>query len=98
MFRGTTPTLILKVPIDTSLISKVYITFKQKGRTRLEKELKDCTCEENQLVVPLTQADTLLLDASECELQLRTKLSTQQVFASKPKKISISDIFKDGEI
>lgn len=99
MTRGTTPTLVFKVPFNTDLLDKVYITFAQREKVILNKELSDCECDENILSVHLTQEDTLLFNKTyELQIQVRAKLADGNALVSKLIKKHVSDILKDGVI
>jgi hypothetical protein len=62
MMRGTTPTHVFNVTIDTSLLSKVRIVYAQANKVILAKENPDVKIEENIISVRLTQEETLLFD------------------------------------
>lgn len=42
MFKGTTPTHAFQVPIDSSMIKEVKITYSQRDEEVLVKRTKDC--------------------------------------------------------
>lgn len=97
MIRGTTPTIILKLPMKMQF-DTLYVTFQQKEKTVFEKNISDILVEDNQIIVSLTQADTLLLDSKEIVyIQLRGKVGNK-AYASKIIQTLVSDILKDGEI
>lgn len=61
MIRGTTPVVTLKLPMEIDF-DTLYITFKQ-GDTVLEKTLDDVEIDGLDIVVPLTQTETLSFDS-----------------------------------
>lgn len=97
--RGTTPTLEFTIPFDTSLLSEAWVTLSQNDEIVIDKQLKDCSCDEKKLTVDLTQAETLQLDCdSKTEIQLRVKLSTGKALASAVIVVDTERIIKDGVI
>lgn len=99
MFRGTTPTIEIEFDFDTSLIDCLYITFVQKQTKVFEKCISDCSCSGNIAKLILTQTETLKLQGNgTAYFQVRCKLIDGTVFADKPRKFEVEDIFKEGEI
>lgn len=97
MIRGTTPVIVLNLPMEMQF-DTLYVTFQQKKKTVFEKTLSDVLLKNNQIVISLTQADTLSLDSKEVvSIQLRGKIG-EKAYASKIVKTLVSDILKDGEI
>ena len=86
-FRGSTPTLELVLPLAVDPADVVFLTISQGGRTVLEYAMNGTAHpagtgtlsrdeqEENVLLLSMTQADTLALQAGDAELQLRLKNS-----------------------
>lgn len=96
MIRGTTPLVTLKLPMKIDF-DTLYITFKQ-GDTVLEKTLDDVEIDGLDIVVPLTQTETLAFDSdSPVRVQLRGKVGSI-AYASKIMLLAVSDILKGGEI
>ena len=99
MYRGTTPTLRFALPFDTNLVQKAYITFYQQDRKQIEKQLSDCQIVNNQLVVTLTQEETLRFVTNvPLLMQARVVLSDGRVLASKVVRTVVHDILKEGVI
>lgn len=99
MYRGTTPTLKFDLPLDTSLMSCLFITVSQMGKTVLEKGMGDCKCDGKTVICKLTQEDTLKLDANcRAEFQVRVKTVSGDAFASRVMQKNVDDILKDGVI
>lgn len=97
MIRGTTPVIVLNLSMEMQF-DTLYVTFQQKKKTVFEKTLSDVLLKNNQIVISLTQADTLSLDSKEVVfIQLRGKIG-EKAYASKIVKTLVSDILKDGEI
>ena len=97
MYRGTTPTITLTLPMDTGSITALNLCFAQQGEVILEKFLEDCSLQKNTIRVSLTEADTLLLDANKgmVEMQLRIGCDDARL-ASNVMRISVERILKDG--
>lgn len=99
MYRGTTPTLTFTLPFETNLISKCYVSFFQKERLRVEKELTNCDCVGKTITVKLTQSDTLsFVSNAVVKIQIRALLSDGNAVASKVMEMNVKDVLKDGEI
>lgn len=99
IYRGTTPKMVFTVPFSTELISKAYITFMQKDRKAFDKELSDCECEGNKIILKLTQDDTLnLVSNIKVNIQIRALLTDGSAVASKIIEENVKDVLKDGEI
>lgn len=82
MIRGTTPTHLFNLPIDTALIDKIKITYAQNGVVVLTKEKEDCKFEGSTATVRLTQEDTLKFDASRVQIQVRVLTTGGDAMAS----------------
>ena len=97
MYRGTTPTLLFTLPMDSSRISALHLSFAQKGELVLEKTLEDCLLQGNTLQVTLTEQETLLFDEKRglVELQLRVGCGETKM-ASNIMQVSVGRILKDG--
>ena len=52
---GTTPTHTFKLPFNTKVIKELKITYAQDGQIKLEKRYKDCTLNEDEISIRLTQ-------------------------------------------
>lgn len=99
IYRGTTPKLVFKVNFNTALVEKIYITFSQKDRKPVDKELSDCELEEGKVIVKLTQKDTLsFVSKFPVKIQIRVKLTDGTATATKTIEKTVVDILKDGEI
>ena len=98
MRRGTTQQIIfaLSEAIDMAVL---YITFQQGGKTVLEKTLDDVVIDGNNIIVDLTQEDTLALRASQTVyIQLRIRDKLDNAVASKVLRLYTDDVLKEGVI
>lgn len=98
MYRGSTPTLTFALPFATEIIDNAYISFAQYGAVKIEKQLDECVCSENNLSVTLSQAETLRLKSgSAVEIQISVRIENK-VMRSQIISTSVERILKDGEI
>lgn len=97
--RGTTPTIEYTFTIvDTSNITKAYLTIKQ-GRTTIEKDLSEATIGEGSLSWTLTQEETLALSTKAfADIQCRYKTSDGTAYVTKITSEKPYDVLKEGEI
>lgn len=96
MTRGTTPTHIFNLPILTSVIKELRITYAQMGRTILDKRLEDVRLEESSIRLTLTQDETLKF-AQTCPAICQIKLLTNDgaVLASGMQDIHIDGVLNE---
>lgn len=96
MIRGTTPTHIFRLPIDTGTIKELRITYRQLGHTVLEKTESDVETQEKTVQFTLTQEEALLFRASyKVDLQVKVLLADGSVMASKIMPVSVSEILNE---
>ena len=98
MYRGTTPTNVFRTDVDLSNASVLFITYKQGGKLVLEKSIEDVQIEKKNLIVELSQKDTLLFSEGIVTIQIRAKFPDGSTVASSLVRTSTSEILKDGEI
>lgn len=96
MYRGTTPTLTMKLPFAVGLIKELSIAFSQNGELLLEKTKKDCILVGDTITLNLTQEDTLKLTPIKVEMQVRILDTSDQAFASKVYMLPVNKILRDG--
>ena len=102
IIRGTTPTICatIKNEIDLRDVVQIWFYISQNNKVKVDKYLDDCTFdfENRQILVTLTQNDTLNLKAGEAILQLRLLLNDDTALANEGMDEEISQIYKDGVI
>lgn len=104
MIRGTTPTLKFNLPFNTNRINNGYVTFSQQKVIVLDKDISECTCDNNMLIVNLTQEETLKFQhGCKVEVQIKIKLvntdtSVDKVIASNIVTFDVDKILKGGII
>lgn len=100
MFRGTTPTLEIKLTgIEVAELESVYITLKQYQK-EVTKSTEDITIDEmrNTLYVSLSQEDTLTLSRGYVYVQMRAVTKDGLAVASDVKMTTMEEILKEGVI
>ena len=106
MRRGTTPTLIFTLPFLTDNITKLNISFEQKGKLVLQKDISDVEKHDYNIELTLTEKDTLAFkqndsisttsdEPSYAFVQIRCQIE-DEVYASNVVKIQVGRIIKDG--
>lgn len=82
MYRGTTPTLTFRLPIDTGSITALSLAVAQAGQVKIEKALSDVLLDGNVVSCTLTEAETLSLTAGrgiDAKIQLRVGVGGQRM-------------------
>ena len=100
MYRGTTPTLTFKLPIQTGQITALSVAIKQDGVLRLDKGLEDVTMDSDTITLTLTEDETLTLRASEnmpLRVQLRVGVGDTRM-ASQVFEMTVDEILRDGAL
>ena len=98
MRRGTTPTLTFTLPIDASKISCLFVTFCQRGKIILEKNIDDCELDKEILKVTLSQKETLSFEVGRIDIQIKLKTEDGSVMASDIEIANVEKCLKDCEI
>ena len=90
MYRGTTPTHIFDVPIDTSTIKTVKITYSQNDVEVLVKRTEDCVITDGRISTILSQEDTFLFDCTVVvDIQVRVLTTDEVAMTSEPIKVRV---------
>ena len=100
MYRGTTPTLTFRLPIDTGSITVLSIAVAQGRDVKIEKTLSDVHLDGNVLSCTLTEDETLSLTAGasvEAKIQLRVGVGEQRM-ASQIFTVPVERILRDGAL
>lgn len=97
MYRGTTPTLTFTLPFEVEQISKISLVFFQNHKLVFEKTKEDFTFEGNNLILKLTEKETLQFEASSNQVELQFRFVVGgDVLASKIMKLEVQRILQDG--
>ena len=100
MYRGTTPTLTFRLPIDTGGITVLSVAVAQGRQVKIEKTLSDVHLDGNVISCTLTEDETLSLTAGasiEAKIQLRVGVGEQRM-ASQIFTVPVERILRDGEL
>lgn len=101
MYRGTTPTLELRLKtlIDFNEIDKIYITLASMLNELTISEDRCTFDNENKTIqFTLTQEETLSFNVSTVEIQARIRLKDGKSYATSIAKADMLKILKDGVI
>lgn len=97
MRRGSTPILDFDVDIDLRE-AQMYLTLAQ-GDLVIEKTEKDMQVEENRIMCPLTQEETLKFNSVQrVQIQLRYLFEDGQSDSTDIAEITIDRILKEGVV
>ena len=100
MYRGTTPTLTFRLPIDTGSITVLSVAVAQGRQVKIEKTLSDVHLDGNVISCTLTEDETLSLTAGasvEAKIQLRVGVGEQRM-ASQVFTVPVERILRDGAL
>lgn len=103
MYRGTTPTLSIKVnsQLDITDMEQIWVTLKsQSSELTLDKDRVNVvtTEEETKLILQLTQEETLGFINGVAKIQVRFLSGSGMAYASNIKEVNINQILKEGVI
>ena len=99
--RGTTPVHSFTLPDELKDVdfAALYITYKQDGKTVIEKDRSSISIEDGVASVRLTQEETLLFsDRWKCHIQVRLRTSAGDALVSNVANIPVYDVRKEGVI
>ena len=103
MYRGTTPTIPIRVKGIDLTEAKLFLTFESPTKKQLTLECpRDFTVEldgtDTVGYVELTQEQTLMLSASNHFVQIRWVESDGTAGATKTQQVSVKDVLLKGVI
>ena len=99
--RGTTPVHSFTLPEELKDVdfAALYITYKQGGKTVLEKDINAISVKDGVASVRLTQEETLLFsDRRKCYIQVRLRTAAGDALVSNVVDIPVYDVLKEGVI
>ena len=96
--RGATITNTFTCEVDLTAAVALYITYKQYGKTVLEKTLEDCTVTPTSIEVDLAQEDTTAFGEGAVEIQIRVRLFDGAALVSEVIQTTASKLLKEGVI
>ena len=98
MIRGTTPTHIFNLPIETRLISEIRVTYAQDDNILLTKTKSQCEIQEKAVIIKLTQEETFKFNCKKpVQIEVRALLENGVALKS---PIKLMDVGKclDNEV
>lgn len=91
--RGTTPTHIFKLPIDTNTIDQLRITYHQLGKTVLELTQEDVEIKEGKISYTLTQEQSFQFTSGHnVDIQIKVLTTMGIVMASQIMSVSVDKV------
>lgn len=104
MIRGTTQVLKFDIGMSVERVSQLWLTFSRYNQANAEiitKTKDDVILEGTNIIVNLSQEDTLLLNESNVKdkviyIQLRALLNDGQALASNVVEITVNHLLKGG--
>ena len=100
MYRATTPVHTFTLPSDTSVYSEIQVTYKQKN-VLLVKHDQDNTLPEGMtldgknVIIRLTQEESLLFDKGEVHAQIRVMTGGGDVMASQKFTVQVNTCYSE---
>lgn len=101
MYRVTTPTHTFTLPLDTSTLKEIQVSYKQ-GNLKLIKHYQDgilpdgMTISANTVIVRLSQEETKKFNAKDtATVQVRVLTNDDDVFASQKFVISVVEVISE---
>lgn len=95
--RGTTPQLTFTCNVSPKDFTICHIAFYQAGTVIFIKTLDDCTISDNDLILTLTELDTLkLIAGNKVKIQLRVGYADGTRDASNIIETTADKILEDG--
>lgn len=95
MIRATTPTHTFTLPIETSLIKELLITYKQDDEIVVERKKDSCICAGSKVELTLTQEETRRFSAEKVLIQLRVLTNDGQALVSDVIRRYVTDVLND---
>lgn len=97
--RGTTPTIGFTLPVDASLISRMWLTIAYRGEEIFTVEKERMTIDATRATYKLTQEETLQLpNGQTVDIQVRILTTAGDSVASEVIHVRVAEILKDGVI
>ena len=97
--KGCTVGNTFTVPFTKDEVEVLYITYQQRGKTIVEKNLDDCIFGDNFVSTGLTQEETLMFESLiRVNIQIRARLKDGTVTKSNIIETDVDKILKDGVI
>lgn len=93
-------TFVTEDPAVLEYIKNLYVTYVQAGQTVIEKTLDSVIIEDGQIIVPLSQEDTLLFDPRKGLVRYQIRIAYTDGTADKTAVMTCScdELLKGGVI
>lgn len=102
MYRGTTPTIAIKLNTDIKLesLKQIWVTFDNGGGKVITKSIEDVVIDTDsqKLKVSLTQEETLSFTGASIDIQVRILTDTDVALATPIKSLPVSRVLEGGII
>lgn len=97
--RGSNLPHRLRVNKDLRTAVVLNLTYQQHGKTVLKKTIEDCTISEDEIVVEITQEESLKFRENlPTQIQARVKLADGSVFPSVIITVNTGELLEEGMI
>lgn len=94
--RGSNIPHRLEVEIDLRNAVMLEITYQQNGKTVLKKHIDDCTISENEVIVEITQQESMRFrEKIPTRIQLRPKFPDGTTFPSYPITVDTGELLDE---
>ncbi len=91
MVQGTTPTHIFTLPFSADTLKEVMVIYAQNNEELFHKDTAECTINQNQLSLKLTQKETFLFDpAFNVQIQVRVLKTDGEAYVSQIMHASVA--------
>lgn len=100
VYRGTTPTIVFNIPIDTQSITELNIAVAQFGKVIIQKGIDEVSLSSGKVEMTLTEEETLSLksrDRAPLEIQMRIGVGDLR-FASQIFTVAVKRILNEGKL
>ena len=98
MIRGTTPTHVFNLSIDTADLKRIRIIYAQNDDVVLVKEAEACSMDGATVTVKLSQKETFRFNCKkDVKIQIRALTLADEVLASPVMKVEVEECL-DGEV
>lgn len=95
--RGTTPTHTFILPFSVNLLADLSVTYRQKRRILVRRNIGECELSDNVVAVTLTQEESLSFLPDEiAEVQIKIFSDGGDVLASPKYRLGIEDVLDEG--
>lgn len=100
IIRGGTKEHSFRLPFELDIVKKLRISYKQNGQLIMEKNLRDISLIDGDLIYyTLSEKDTLKFSPDDIvTVQLRAELSTGKVITSEIFYVEVVDVVDDREL